>query len=217
MARQIKPPQSGAKRSGSAPGKRKIGGDLQGEPIFRLSGPAAALQVPNPRPCSRTDTPENLGRLLIPITNLLERFPEPAPSSRTGPFLHKVRYADSHDFGWILPRLGFETSKEQRRTYHCLPAEQTIDERAGRPSILENWIVRTRLRHFVLEISPSSANIQEAIAESPRMIGAPFGLTRMRDGNGRHCGPIARTHKAERTHRESKPHSGESSLSLAKK
>jgi len=61
MARQTKPPQSGAERSGSAPGKRKIGGDLQGEPIFRLSGPAAALQVPNPRPCSRTDTPDTWG------------------------------------------------------------------------------------------------------------------------------------------------------------
>jgi len=36
---------------GSAPGKRKIGGDLQGEPIFRLSGPAAALNVPVRRPC----------------------------------------------------------------------------------------------------------------------------------------------------------------------
>ena len=30
----------------SEPGQRKIGGDLQGEPIFRLSGPAAALGVP---------------------------------------------------------------------------------------------------------------------------------------------------------------------------
>lgn len=29
----------------SAPGKRKIGGDLQGEPIFRLPGPVRALGV----------------------------------------------------------------------------------------------------------------------------------------------------------------------------
>lgn len=35
------------------PGKRKIGGDLQGEPIFRLPEPAAALHVPSCRPLVR--------------------------------------------------------------------------------------------------------------------------------------------------------------------
>ena len=49
MAPQPKPLQAGAKRA-QRPGKRKIGGDLQGEPIFRLSGPAAALPVPVRRP-----------------------------------------------------------------------------------------------------------------------------------------------------------------------
>lgn len=46
MARRPKPPQSGAKRA-QRPGKRKIGGNLQGEPIFRLPGPAADLACPS--------------------------------------------------------------------------------------------------------------------------------------------------------------------------
>jgi len=39
-ARQKNPRQAGAKRA-QRPGKLKIGGDLQGEPIFCLRGPAA--------------------------------------------------------------------------------------------------------------------------------------------------------------------------------
>ena len=40
------PKESLASPGRSEPGQRKIGGDLQGEPIFRLRGPAAALGMP---------------------------------------------------------------------------------------------------------------------------------------------------------------------------
>jgi len=40
------PKESRSSPGRSEPGKLKIGGDLQGEPIFCLSGPAAALGVP---------------------------------------------------------------------------------------------------------------------------------------------------------------------------
>jgi hypothetical protein len=45
MARRPKPPKSGAKRA-QRPGKLKIGGDLQGEPIFCLSRPGGGFSVP---------------------------------------------------------------------------------------------------------------------------------------------------------------------------
>jgi hypothetical protein len=42
-ARETKPSKSGAQRTGQV---AKIGGDLQGEPIFHLPGPASALACP---------------------------------------------------------------------------------------------------------------------------------------------------------------------------
>jgi len=44
------PDQSRGEPGRSAPIKLKIGGDLQGEPIFCLNGPAAALGLPITRP-----------------------------------------------------------------------------------------------------------------------------------------------------------------------
>jgi hypothetical protein len=145
MARQTKPPQSGAERSGSAPGKRKIGGDLQGEPIFRLSGPAAALQVPNPRPCSRTDTSENLGRLLFPITNLLERFPEPALPHGQGPTYRR-------SFSWApLTLARIFTSLLQ--SLECAPSalhpnqSGEVDRQSGgSTSVPKSWSARNSCR-----------------------------------------------------------------------